>query len=173
MSPKLQVVAGHQRVDAPLTSPEKRRKVTPQDDGKQELKSPEELADAMAFVQKSYVLAKRCMDLQQYGCAFRILAKVEATTRLIAKESRRGILSKVNNQRYESNQQAESDDDEVLERVRKVSFSDDVCVGTAEDIDRSISPVARPSVEEMLFVRACRDIPTENYTLYNWALNDA
>ncbi|EQC26843.1 hypothetical protein SDRG_15353 [Saprolegnia diclina VS20] len=172
MSPKLQVVAGHQRVDAPLASPEKRRKMTPQDVGDHELKSPEELADAMAFVQKSYVLAKRCMDLQQYGCAFRILAKVEATTRLIAKESRRGILSKVNNQRYESNQ-AESDDEEMLERVRKVSFSDDVCVGTAEDIDRSISPIARPSVEEMLFVRACRDIPTENYTLYNWATENA
>ncbi|OQR98906.1 hypothetical protein ACHHYP_07615 [Achlya hypogyna] len=148
--------------DAPepaLGSSEKRQKTLPTD----ELKTPEELADAMAFVQKSYSLAKRCMDLQQYGCAFRILAKVEATTRLIAKESRRGILSKVNNQRS-----AESEDEEMLERVRKVSFSDDVCVGEAEDIDRSISPVARPSVEEMLFVRACRDIPSENYTLY-WA----
>ncbi|KAF0694743.1 Aste57867_14419 [Aphanomyces stellatus] len=129
-----------------------------------ELKSTEDLQDAIAFVQKSRTLAKRCMNLQQYECAFRILAKVESTTQLIAKESRRGILSKVNQKPRTSSD--DTDDDESFGRLRKVSFSDDVCVGVAEDIDRSISPVARPSVQEMLFVRACRDIPTANYSEY-------
>ncbi|KAG9402702.1 hypothetical protein AC1031_007314 [Aphanomyces cochlioides] len=125
----------------------------------EQLKSTEDLQDAIAFVQKSCTLAKRCMDLHQYECAFRILAKVEATTQLIAKESRRGILSKVN-------QEKAREDDDTCERVRKVSFSDDVVVGLAEDIDRTISPVERPSVQEMLFVRACRDIPSANYSKY-------
>ncbi|RHY33367.1 hypothetical protein DYB32_001678 [Aphanomyces invadans] len=145
---------------APLGSPVKKQRTC-----LDQLKSSEDLQDAIAFVQKSCTLAKRCMDLQQYECAFRILAKVEETTQRIAKESRRGILSKVN-QQHTRTYRADADDDETYSRVRKVSFSDEVCVGLAEDIDRSISPIPRPSVQEMLFVRAYRDIPTANLSDY-------
>ncbi|RHY04216.1 hypothetical protein DYB37_001443 [Aphanomyces astaci] len=145
----------------PLGSPVKKQRTGNLD----QLKSSEDLQDALAFVQKSCTLAKRCMVLQQYGCAFRILAKVEETTQLIAKESRRGILSKVNQHQHTRSDDA-TDDDESFGRMRKVSFSDDVCVGLAEDIDRSISPIPRPSVHEMLYVRAYRDIPTANLSDY-------
>ncbi|OQS02012.1 hypothetical protein THRCLA_21529 [Thraustotheca clavata] len=136
----------------------------------EQLNTPEDMAKALAFVDKSYALAKRCMELKQYGCAFRILVKIEATTRLIAKESRRGILSKVNQKPSQHDIDNQDEEKDNTKHRRKVSFSDDVHVGEAQDIDRSVSPVAPPSVEEMLFVRASRDIPTQNYSMY-WTLD--